>query len=166
MSSNLNSHPTASFRNGQKRNTNPFSMTGNTISRASCQECIHIKQKPRCGEGNPCLIDGIWQRTNKTRSSISVTVQVKALGWWKGIFIQWMVWCQSSSRVGTEQFWCHDLLVIAPPKTKTRFSLPTPYVHVWPNWLHQTTFSILSMCTWLWCKWLSSNTTVRTDRDL
>lgn len=47
MSSNLNSHPTGSFRSGQKCNTNPFSMTGNTILRVPCQECLRIKQKPR-----------------------------------------------------------------------------------------------------------------------
>lgn len=112
------------FQSGQKcnwphwkQNRNPVIMNGNTILRASCQEFIHIKQKPRCRDGNPCLIDVIWRRTNKTRSSVSVMGQVKALGWQKGFHMVNIMVPQEQPfqylRCSTEQFWCHDLLVIA-----------------------------------------------------
>lgn len=38
-------------------------------------------------KGNPCLMDGMLQRTNKIKSSITMTAQVEALDWGKWISV-------------------------------------------------------------------------------
>lgn len=127
----------------------------------SCQEFTLLRQKPSSREGDSCLVEGVWQRTNKTRSSISTTLRVGASSSSKRFHmnfrVTWRTFCGHVKHIPLTDLWCqhvcqtHADVQNLPQAQKNRIQcfLFLVYTHGCSvNYCHRVHLSAQAMTYW------------------